>query len=113
MPAMRRWDAVALEVLSSPGPNQQVRKTFSWIHHLMDFIKQHCYNIVNIVCFPGKADDIPGKVVYEKNEEVEGCVVLHWPEPTMPNGLILTYEIKFRLGNEVSQAGENLNCQLI
>ncbi|XP_044212199.1 insulin-like growth factor 1a receptor [Thunnus albacares] len=46
-----------------------------------------------------KADDIPGKVIYE-NDKVEGCVVLHWPEPIMPNGLILTYEIKFRLGNE-------------
>ncbi|KAM7396670.1 hypothetical protein PAMP_019694 [Pampus punctatissimus] len=47
-----------------------------------------------------KADDIPGKVVYERNDKVEGCVVLHWPEPIMPNGLILMYEIKFRLGNE-------------
>lgn len=56
------------------------------------------------MCFPGKADDIPGKVVYERNDKVEGCVVLHWPEPIMPNGLILMYEIKFRLGTEVSQA---------
>ncbi|CAK6951109.1 insulin-like growth factor 1a receptor [Scomber scombrus] len=47
-----------------------------------------------------KADDIPGKVVYEKNEEVEGSVVLHWPEPAKPNGLVLMYEIKFRLGTE-------------
>nr|XP_020467446.1 insulin-like growth factor 1 receptor [Monopterus albus] len=47
-----------------------------------------------------KADDIPGKVIYERNDEVEGCVVLHWPEPIMPNGLILMYEIKFRLGSE-------------
>ncbi|XP_029378614.1 insulin-like growth factor 1a receptor isoform X1 [Echeneis naucrates] len=46
-----------------------------------------------------KADDIPGKVNYEKSDK-EGCVVLHWPEPSMPNGLILMYEIKFRLGNE-------------
>ncbi|KAG7216076.1 hypothetical protein INR49_007828 [Caranx melampygus] len=47
-----------------------------------------------------KADDIPGKVIYERSDKVEGCVVLHWPEPVMPNGLILMYEIKFRLGTE-------------
>uniref|UniRef100_A0A671WTG6 Tyrosine-protein kinase receptor n=1 Tax=Sparus aurata TaxID=8175 RepID=A0A671WTG6_SPAAU len=46
------------------------------------------------------ADDIPGKVMYERSDKVEGCVVLHWPEPVMPNGLILTYEIAFRLGTE-------------
>nr|XP_046250354.1 insulin-like growth factor 1a receptor [Scatophagus argus] len=46
------------------------------------------------------ADDIPGKVVYERCDTVEGCVVLHWPEPVMPNGLILMYEINFRLGTE-------------
>uniref|UniRef100_A0A8C3AJ66 Tyrosine-protein kinase receptor n=1 Tax=Cyclopterus lumpus TaxID=8103 RepID=A0A8C3AJ66_CYCLU len=49
------------------------------------------------------ADDIPGKVIYERSDKVEGCVMLHWPEPVMPNGLILMYEIKFRLGTEVSQ----------
>ncbi|KAK2842226.1 hypothetical protein Q5P01_012426 [Channa striata] len=47
-----------------------------------------------------KADDIPGKVTYERSEKVEGCVVLHWQEPIMPNGLILMYEIKFHLGSE-------------
>ncbi|KAF7224513.1 insulin-like growth factor 1 receptor [Nothobranchius furzeri] len=47
-----------------------------------------------------KADDIPGKVVYERSEKTEGCVVLYWPEPVMPNGLILMYEIKYRLGTE-------------
>ncbi|KAM4552957.1 insulin-like growth factor 1a receptor [Fundulus diaphanus] len=47
-----------------------------------------------------KADDIPGKVVYEMCDKTEGCVVLHWPKPILPNGLILMYEIKYRLGNE-------------
>ncbi|XP_034445106.1 insulin-like growth factor 1a receptor [Hippoglossus hippoglossus] len=47
-----------------------------------------------------KADDIPGKVIYERSDKVEGCVLLHWLEPIMPNGLILMYEIKFRLGTE-------------
>uniref|UniRef100_A0A3Q3LYY6 Tyrosine-protein kinase receptor n=1 Tax=Mastacembelus armatus TaxID=205130 RepID=A0A3Q3LYY6_9TELE len=47
-----------------------------------------------------KADDIPGKVINERNDKIEGCVVLHWPEPVMPNGLILMYEIKYRLGTE-------------
>lgn len=50
------------------------------------------------------ADDIPGKVVYEMKDKIERCVVLHWPEPVMPNGLILMYEIKFRLGSEVSDS---------
>uniref|UniRef100_A0A8C4DYV9 Tyrosine-protein kinase receptor n=1 Tax=Dicentrarchus labrax TaxID=13489 RepID=A0A8C4DYV9_DICLA len=47
-----------------------------------------------------RADDIPGKVIFERSDKVEGCVVLHWLEPIMPNGLILMYEIKFRLGTE-------------
>uniref|UniRef100_A0A8C5CYQ8 Tyrosine-protein kinase receptor n=1 Tax=Gadus morhua TaxID=8049 RepID=A0A8C5CYQ8_GADMO len=47
-----------------------------------------------------KADDIPGPVVYELDEKTEGCVILHWPEPSKPNGLILMYGIKFRLGAE-------------
>ncbi|XP_043979620.1 insulin-like growth factor 1a receptor [Gambusia affinis] len=47
-----------------------------------------------------KADDIPGKVVYEICDKTEGCVVLHWSKPVNPNGLILMYEIKYRLGNE-------------
>uniref|UniRef100_A0A673C765 Tyrosine-protein kinase receptor n=1 Tax=Sphaeramia orbicularis TaxID=375764 RepID=A0A673C765_9TELE len=46
------------------------------------------------------ADDIPGKVVYEIVDKAVGCVMLRWPEPVMPNGLILMYEIKFRLGPE-------------
>lgn len=48
------------------------------------------------------SDDIPGKVVYEMVDKMERSVVLHWPEPATPNGLILMYEIKFRLGSEVS-----------
>ncbi|XP_047451408.1 insulin-like growth factor 1a receptor [Mugil cephalus] len=52
-----------------------------------------------------RADDIPGKVNYERNEKIEGCVLLHWPEPIMPNGLILMYEIKYRLGNEPEKHG--------
>lgn len=47
-----------------------------------------------------KADDIPGKVVVEMDDKVEGCVLVRWPEPVMPNGLILMYEIKYRLGPE-------------
>uniref|UniRef100_A0A3Q3M330 Tyrosine-protein kinase receptor n=1 Tax=Labrus bergylta TaxID=56723 RepID=A0A3Q3M330_9LABR len=47
-----------------------------------------------------RADDIPGKVIYERSDKVEGCVVLHWKEPVMPNGVILMYDIKYRLGTE-------------
>ncbi|KAG7468187.1 hypothetical protein MATL_G00140190 [Megalops atlanticus] len=47
-----------------------------------------------------KADDIPGPVTWEGGERGEDTVFLKWPEPTNPNGLILMYEIKFRLGNE-------------
>lgn len=53
------------------------------------------------MCFTEKADDIPGKVVVEMDDKVEGCVLVRWPEPVMPNGLILMYEIKYRLGPEV------------
>uniref|UniRef100_A0A4W5QUV5 Tyrosine-protein kinase receptor n=1 Tax=Hucho hucho TaxID=62062 RepID=A0A4W5QUV5_9TELE len=47
-----------------------------------------------------KADDMPGRVIQERDEKVEGSVLLRWPEPVNPNGLILMYEIKFRLGTE-------------
>ncbi|XP_030622664.1 insulin-like growth factor 1a receptor [Chanos chanos] len=47
-----------------------------------------------------KADDIPGPVIQEKDERSEGSVILRWPEPHHPNGLVLMYEIKFRLGTE-------------
>lgn len=51
---------------------------------------------------PDKADDIPGSVSQERDEKAEGTVLLRWPEPHHPNGLILMYEIKYRLGSEVS-----------
>ncbi|XP_076848316.1 insulin-like growth factor 1a receptor isoform X2 [Brachyhypopomus gauderio] len=47
-----------------------------------------------------KADDIPGLVTHEKEEWADGTVLLQWPEPPHPSGLILMYEIKFRLGAE-------------
>ncbi|XP_059362480.1 insulin-like growth factor 1 receptor isoform X2 [Carassius carassius] len=47
-----------------------------------------------------KADDIPGTVTQERDEKGEGTVLLRWPEPHHPNGLILMYEIKYRLGTE-------------
>uniref|UniRef100_A0A6Q2Y9P9 Tyrosine-protein kinase receptor n=1 Tax=Esox lucius TaxID=8010 RepID=A0A6Q2Y9P9_ESOLU len=47
-----------------------------------------------------KADDIPGRVLQERDEKAEGSVLLRWPHPVKPNGLILMYEIKFRQGTE-------------
>ncbi|XP_031443012.1 insulin-like growth factor 1 receptor isoform X2 [Clupea harengus] len=44
-----------------------------------------------------RADDIPSEVTWEWLKE---AVFLKWPAPLRPNGLILMYEIKFRLGNE-------------
>nr|XP_061796382.1 insulin-like growth factor 1 receptor [Nerophis lumbriciformis] len=44
-----------------------------------------------------KSDDIPGSVTWEGHED---SVFLRWPEPSHPNGLILMYEIKFKLGAE-------------
>lgn len=49
---------------------------------------------------PEKADDIPGPVTWEGQED---WVFLRWPEPHHPNGLILMYEIKFKLASEVGQ----------
>lgn len=49
---------------------------------------------------PEKADDIPGPVTWEGHED---WVFLRWPTPPHPNGLILMYEIKFKLGAEVGQ----------
>ncbi|KAM4744731.1 insulin-like growth factor 1 receptor isoform 2-T2 [Anableps anableps] len=47
-----------------------------------------------------KADDIPGPVSWEGHED---WVFLRWPEPTRPNGLILMYEIKFKLAAEAEK----------
>ncbi|XP_056135138.1 insulin-like growth factor 1 receptor [Lampris incognitus] len=47
-----------------------------------------------------KADDIPGPVSWEGQED---WVVLRWPEPPRPNGLILMYELKFRLTAETEK----------
>ncbi|XP_076148037.1 insulin-like growth factor 1 receptor isoform X1 [Alosa pseudoharengus] len=44
-----------------------------------------------------KSDDIPGKVTWEWLKDL---VFLRWPEPIKPNGLILFYDIYYRLGNE-------------
>ncbi|XP_056115157.1 insulin-like growth factor 1b receptor [Rhinichthys klamathensis goyatoka] len=44
-----------------------------------------------------RADDIPGSVSWEA---LEDSVFLKWPEPHKPNGLILLYEIQYRLGTE-------------
>ncbi len=55
-----------------------------------------------VMFFPDKADDIPSTVTQERDEKGIGTVLLRWPEPHHPNGLILMYEIKYRLGTEVS-----------
>lgn len=47
-----------------------------------------------------KADDIPGRVQVQMEEKAEGSVLLTWPEPVQPNGVVLMYEIKYRLGPE-------------
>uniref|UniRef100_A0A3Q3X684 Tyrosine-protein kinase receptor n=1 Tax=Mola mola TaxID=94237 RepID=A0A3Q3X684_MOLML len=47
-----------------------------------------------------KADDIPGPVTWEGHED---WVFLRWPEPRHPNGLILMYEIKFKLASETEK----------
>ncbi|XP_077419172.1 insulin-like growth factor 1b receptor isoform X4 [Vanacampus margaritifer] len=47
-----------------------------------------------------KADDIPGLVSWDGQED---SVFLRWPEPSHPNGLILMYEIKFKLSTETEK----------
>ncbi|XP_037547071.1 insulin-like growth factor 1b receptor [Nematolebias whitei] len=47
-----------------------------------------------------KADDIPGPVNWDGHEN---WVLLNWPEPQHPNGLILMYEIKFKLAAEAEK----------
>ncbi|XP_048828514.1 insulin-like growth factor 1a receptor isoform X2 [Brienomyrus brachyistius] len=50
-----------------------------------------------------KADDIPGPVSWEGGEGGADSVILKWSHPSKPNGLILMYEIKFRLGQEMEK----------
>lgn len=45
-----------------------------------------------------KADDIPGQVTCQESDD---SVIVKWPEPAQPNGLILLYEIQLHLGSEV------------
>lgn len=97
---MRRWDTAASELSSTPGPNPQVRSPPGCQLHLLVELDLDFAN-KDVSVSPVGADDIPGKVLYERSDKVEGCVLLHWSEPVMPNGLILMYEVKFRLGNEV------------
>ncbi|XP_051506231.1 insulin-like growth factor 1 receptor [Myxocyprinus asiaticus] len=47
-----------------------------------------------------RADDIPGPVTWEG---LEDSVFLKWPKPHKPNGLILLYEIQYRLGAEAEK----------
>ncbi|KAK1798518.1 hypothetical protein P4O66_006816, partial [Electrophorus voltai] len=54
-----------------------------------------------------KADNIPGHVSWEDQDDT---VILKWPEPARPNGLILLYEIQFRLGSEVLTPFSTLSC---
>uniref|UniRef100_A0A8C9VLL2 Tyrosine-protein kinase receptor n=1 Tax=Scleropages formosus TaxID=113540 RepID=A0A8C9VLL2_SCLFO len=50
-----------------------------------------------------KADDISGPVTWEVGDSRGDSVFLKWPEPATPNGLILVYEIKFRMGVELEK----------
>uniref|UniRef100_A0A8C7ZWL0 Tyrosine-protein kinase receptor n=1 Tax=Oryzias sinensis TaxID=183150 RepID=A0A8C7ZWL0_9TELE len=55
-----------------------------------------------------KADDVPGPVTWEGHKD---WVFLRWPEPSHPNGLILLYEIKYKLAAE-SEKHECVSRQL-
>lgn len=117
-PAMDRSNAAARPSLSSPGPSLQVRgaavchwsslpSTFlcwstycSWWKLRVGCVPHLCsrHNPFPPHGSPEKADDIPGPVTWEGHKD---WVFLRWPEPRHPNGLILMYEIKFKLGSEV------------
>lgn len=62
-----------------------------------------------IFSHPEKADNIPGLVTHEMDEKAKGTVLLKWPEPPQASGLILMYELKFRLGSEVSNSIKHPN----
>uniref|UniRef100_A0A8C6U6K6 Tyrosine-protein kinase receptor n=1 Tax=Neogobius melanostomus TaxID=47308 RepID=A0A8C6U6K6_9GOBI len=47
-----------------------------------------------------KADNIPGHVSWEGHED---SVLLKWPEPPHPNGLLLMYEIKYKQASETEK----------
>ncbi|KAM9460573.1 insulin-like growth factor 1b receptor [Clarias gariepinus] len=47
-----------------------------------------------------KADDIPGPVTCHSSDD---SVIVKWPEPAHPNGLILLYEIQFHIGGELEK----------
>ncbi|ELK24196.1 Insulin-like growth factor 1 receptor [Myotis davidii] len=53
------------------------------------------------------ADDIPGPITWEVKPD--NTIFLKWPEPENPNGLILTYEIKY--GSQVEDQRECVSRQ--
>lgn len=57
-----------------------------------------CWWVRSVLPLLDKADDIPGPVTWQ---DVDDTVIVKWPEPAQPNGLILLYEIQFHLGGEV------------
>ncbi|KAG9266987.1 insulin-like growth factor 1 receptor [Astyanax mexicanus] len=98
-----------------PFLERQVKERSADIHNLQPFtvyrIDLHSCNEEVQQCSPAafvfsrtkpaeKADDIPGPVTWEG---LEDSVILKWPEPVRPNGLILLYEIQFRLGPEMEK----------
>ena len=62
-----------------------------------------CNPYVSFCVSTERVDDIPGPVLQEREEGSEGSMVLRWPQPPHPNGLILMYEIKYNLATEVSR----------
>ncbi|XP_044227253.1 insulin-like growth factor 1 receptor isoform X2 [Thunnus albacares] len=56
-----------------------------------------------------KADDIPGPVTWEGHKD---WVFLRWPEPPHPNGLILMYDIKFKLAAETTEKHDCVSGQM-
>ncbi|XP_066448944.1 insulin-like growth factor 1 receptor isoform X2 [Eleutherodactylus coqui] len=52
------------------------------------------------------ADNIPGTITVEESDD-NAVIVLKWPEPTNPNGLILMYDIEYK------QQGEPLSSECV
>ena len=53
-----------------------------------------CLYTLHCLTVPGNADNIDQKNITVTNDTEEHQVWIRWPNPTSPNGLIVTYEIE-------------------
>ncbi|XP_045427956.1 insulin-like growth factor 1 receptor isoform X2 [Pipistrellus kuhlii] len=88
-----RVDKKERTVISNLKPFTLYRIDIHSCNHEADTLGCSASNFVFARTMPAEgADDIPGPITWEQKAD---SVILMWPEPENPNGLILMYEVKY------------------